>query len=308
MEEIVVNDAPHQLPHVTQDQSFVLVDDVGTLNAHERHAILLPELDTVVGVFDLLEPGQRALVRRDADLDLFLFAVLVDVESRLGRGRGTALGLGDATPDHDARVDPVERLEEDETVAQVLEQVEDGGIDAERVEPEREHARLALALGVEVLDRTVILRLLLVERLEAGMCVEEVRYERKVQPRVSGHEGRRREVFAAADLRRILQDLLRALAEVARLERGARAVVGLELVQQDRVVLAIGDIFAEVVNPVKPRVSDCPSSCNGLSIPPVPPRLLQVIVEPSQEDLIRRQPQQIVDGFPILTKTIQLGV
>jgi len=43
-------------------------------------------------------------------------------------------------------------------------------------------------------------------------------------------------------------------------------------------------------------------------IPPVPPRLLQVIVEPSQEDLIRRQPQQIVDGFPILTKTVQLGV
>ena len=214
-------DAPHQLPDITQDQSFVLVDDVGTLNAHKRHSILLPELDTVVGVFDLLEPGQRALVRRDADLDLFLFAVLVDVESRLGRGRGAALGLGDATPDHDARVDPVERLEEDETVAHVLEKVEDGGIDAKRVEPESEHARLALALSVKVLDRAVILRLLLVERLEARVCIEEVRHERKVEPRVSGHERRRREVFAAPDLRRILQDLLRALTEVARLEWGA---------------------------------------------------------------------------------------
>ena len=138
-------------------------------------------------------------------------------------------------------------MEDDQTVLEVLEQVEHARLDAERVEPEREHARFALTLGVEILDRAIVFGFLLVERGEAGPGVEQVGDEREVEARVSSDEGGRGEVFATANVGGVLEDLFGALAEVFRLKRGTRAVVGFELVEEDGVVLAVGHVAAKVV-------------------------------------------------------------
>lgn len=87
---------------------------------------------------------------------------------------------------------------------EVLEQVVHTRIDIQRVEPEREHARLALALGIKVLnDRSLVL----LERFEARPGVEEVGDKGEVELGVACDERGRREVLAAADRVGVLQDL-----------------------------------------------------------------------------------------------------
>ena len=65
-------DEPHELPYETEHERPRAVDDVGALNPNEVHPVLFAELDGVVGVLDLLEAGQRALVRCDPNVLLFL--------------------------------------------------------------------------------------------------------------------------------------------------------------------------------------------------------------------------------------------
>ena len=166
------------------------------------HAILLAELDRVVRVLDLLEACQLGLVGRDTNILLLLS---LSAGLRLHRG---ALRLVDAAPHNAPGQDLVVRLQNDEPVLEVLEQVEHAGLDAERVEPERENAGLAFALRIEVLDDTVVLRLLLVEGLETRVRVEEVGDEGKVKTWVTRYERCWREVFPATDVRGVLKDLM----------------------------------------------------------------------------------------------------
>lgn len=243
--------APHELPYETEHERPRAVDNVGTLNSDEMHSVLFPELDCVVGVLDLLESGQRALVRRDPNVLLFLAsssaAAVAAVQRRSGRARGVPSRFGDAPPDDRPGQDLVKRLENDQPVLDVLKQVEHPRLDAERVEPEREHARFTLALGVEILDCAIVFGFLLVEGGQARPCVEQVGDECEVEARVAGDEGGWGEVFAATDGGGILEDLFGTLAEVARLEGGAGAFVGFELVEKDGVVFAVGYVAAKVV-------------------------------------------------------------
>ncbi len=178
--------SPHELPDEAEHESLVSIDDVGALDTDEMHAALLAEVDNIVAVLDLFEARQLRLVRCDTNVLLLPIGVRVRLLLR------TRLGLADAAPDDRARHDAVEGLKKDDTVAHVLEQVEDRGLDAKRVEPKCEDARLALALGVEVLDNAVVLRLLLIKRCETGVVVEQIGDEGKVQTRVTGDERGRR--------------------------------------------------------------------------------------------------------------------
>jgi hypothetical protein len=88
------------------------------------------------------------------------------------------------------------------------------GFNAQRVQPQRKRACLALTLRVKVFHDTVVLLLFLVERGETRPGVEEVCGEGEVQTRVAGNEGGGCEVLAAADLVSIDEDLFGTFAEV----------------------------------------------------------------------------------------------
>jgi hypothetical protein len=76
-----------------------------------------------------------------------------------------------------------------------------------------------------------------------------MRDERQVELRVASDHGSRREVLAAADAVRILQHLLCAPEQVALLQWPPGALGWLELVQEDRVVLAVRDVLGKVGDP-----------------------------------------------------------
>ena len=250
------------------------------------HAVLLRQIDRIVGVLHALE-AREPWRRVHADV-LALLRLARDVGTE---GSAAALvRLGHPAPDDAARKHLVEGLQDDEAVLEVLEQVEHAGLNAERVEPEREDAGLAFALRVEILDDTVVLRLLLVEGLETRVRVEEVGDEGEVQARVAGEQRRGREVLPAADVRGVLQDLFGPRAEIAGLQRRERAVVGLELVEEDGVVLAVLDVAAEVVDSATGirigmcwKLTDC--------VPPLPAGCLQVVVEPTKQNLVGCEPE-----------------
>ena len=81
------------------------------------------------------------------------------------------------SPVHAAGDDLVVGLEEDEPVAEVVEEGHHGRLDVEGVQPQGEDAGLALALGVEVIDVGLFF---LRDGVQAGVGVEEVGDEGEV--------------------------------------------------------------------------------------------------------------------------------
>lgn len=133
------------------------------------------------------------------------------------------------------------------THLEILEQVVHSRVDVERVEPEGEHTRLTLALSVKVLD--LGRRLVLLKRRKTRPCVEQVGNECKVELGVAVDHTVRRQEAAAPNAVGVLQHLLGTLVQVLRLEGPLGALVGLELVEQDGVVLAVRDVASEVLDP-----------------------------------------------------------
>lgn len=176
-------DEPHELPDETEHECLAPIDDIGSLNPHQMHPVLFPKLHRVIRVLDLLEPGQRTLIRRDPNVLLFLAV------QRRPRCLHIPLGFRDASPDDRAGEDLVKCLENDQSVFEVLEKVKHAWFDAERVQPEGKDARFTFALGVEIFDRPIVFGFLFVEGCETGPCVEEVGDEREVEAGVSGDEG-----------------------------------------------------------------------------------------------------------------------
>lgn len=129
----------------------------------------------------------------------------------------------------------------------VSEQIVHGRLDVKRVEPQSEHARLALSFSIKVLDALCDNRRFL-ERLQAWVGVEQVGDKGQVQARVTRYERRWCEVLSASDTFCVVQNLLSATGEVCRLERSARALIRLELVQEYGVVFSILDVLAEVLD------------------------------------------------------------
>jgi hypothetical protein len=226
------------------------------------HLILRREVNCVIRVLHRLEAGQLGLIGRHAQVLLLLSLRRDDEPRRAGPDR---LGLIDAAPHNAAGDDLVECLENDQPILEVLEEVVHGWLDAERVEPQGEDACLALAFGIEVLDHAVVLGFLLIKRGKSGMRVEEVGDEGEIETGIAGDEGGYGQVFTTADCFRVLQnlqrgenvemnvtnsitDLLGALSEILGLERPARTLLGLQLVEKNGIVLSVLDILAEVVH------------------------------------------------------------
>ena len=88
-----MRDEPHELPYETEDERPGPINDISTLNPYQVHPVLLPKFHHVIRVLDLLEPGERALIRRDPNVLLFF-----SVQRRSGRLR-VRLGFRDAPPD-----------------------------------------------------------------------------------------------------------------------------------------------------------------------------------------------------------------
>lgn len=174
------------------------------------------------------------------------------------------------------------------THLEVFEQVVHSWFHVQRVEPECEHSSFPLAFRVKVLDRLRCLGLL--QWLQPRPGVKQVGDKGQVELRVTRDETVGSKEPTTANLVGILQDLLRSLVEISSLERVARALIRLELVEQYRVVFSIRDVFRKVAD---------------LSLPS---RSFQVVVEPSKQDLVWRKSQKLLQRLSIVQKTVQFGV
>jgi hypothetical protein len=168
-------------------------------------------------------------------------------------------------------------LQQDVAVFQVLEEGLHHGLDVERVEPQREDAGLALALGVEVVDVGFFL---LGYGVEPRVGVEEVGDEGEVELWVAGDEGGGRQEFAAVEAVGVVEDLFGALVKVGGLERPARACVRRQLVEEDGVVFPVFDVFGEVGDAGVELVRVSLELEMVRNLRPVPFGVLQMVVEP----------------------------
>ncbi|KAI3476329.1 hypothetical protein L1887_62093 [Cichorium endivia] len=160
-------------------------------------------------------------------------------------------------------------------------------LDVEAVEPERKDARLALALGVKVLNLD---GRRLVQRLETRPGVEEMRDEGEVELGVARDHGAGREVLAAADGVGALEHHLGTLHDVGLLQGCAVAQLRLELAEQHRVVFAVRDVLAEVGDAT------------------VPVGRLEVVVDPTKKDLVGGQTEELVERLAVVEEAVELGV
>ena len=166
--------APHELPDHAERERALAVRDIGALDPDEREAVLLADLDGVVGVFHGFEA-------RHAGLDGQVCFVWV-----LGGGcHGVGGRFVDVPPVHGARDYFVVGLEKYCAVFEIIEEAYNGWLDVEGVEPEGEDAGFALAFGVEVFD---FLFFFFRDWVEAGVVVEQIGDEGKVKLWVAGYK------------------------------------------------------------------------------------------------------------------------
>ena len=90
--------------------------------------------------------------------------------------------------------DLVVGLKQDGAVLEVLEEGLHDGFDVQRVEPESEDARFALALGVKIFNLGL---LFLGDGVQAGVCVEQVGHESEVELWVTRNKRCRGQELAA---------------------------------------------------------------------------------------------------------------
>ena len=101
--------------------------------------------------------------------------------------------------------------------------------------------------------------------------------------------------------------------QVRSLQCRAGAVFGRELVQQHGIVFTVRHVLRKVGNTVTtgPKYQLWSSHrlfIIGANSPPLPSGSLQVEIEPPQQDLIRRQPQELFQRLPIIQQPVQFGV
>lgn len=148
----------HELPDHAEGESALTISNIGTLDTNKREAVLLADFDGVVCVFHGLEAHE-----------------LVSVG-------GTLVAVA---PLYRARNDLVVCLKKNGTVAEVIEEGNNGRLDVQTVEPESKDASLALTLSVKVFNISL---LFFSDRVETGVGVEQVGDESKVELGVSSDE------------------------------------------------------------------------------------------------------------------------
>lgn len=136
-------------------------------------------------------------------------------------------------------------MEKDCAVAEIVEERNNGRLDVQTVEPKGEDTSLSLALGVKVVNVSL---LFLGNGVETWVSVEEVGNKGKVELGVSGNKRCGGEELATFEFVGIVEDLLGSLKEILGLKRTTRADVRLELVEEDGVVFAIFDVGREVLD------------------------------------------------------------
>ena len=87
--------------------------------------------------------------------------------------------------------------------------------------------------------------------LQTWPGIEQVGNESQVELWVSSNQGLCGQILAAANLVRILQNFLCSLVNVTRLQGRAGALIRFELIQEDGIILAIRNVFREIVYSAK---------------------------------------------------------
>ena len=117
-----------------------------------------------------------------------------------------------------------------------------------------------------------------------------MRNERQVQLRVTSNQRSGCQILANTNAIGILKHLLSTLEQVRGVEWGKRTLLRNKLVKQHSVVFTIGHVLGEVVNSA------------------VPLGLLQMVVEPTQKNLLRGKTQELLKCLVLLKQTVQLRV
>lgn len=108
-----------------------------------------------------------------------------------------------------------------------------------------------------------------------------------------------------------LTNLFRSKVKIGCLQRRLRTLVGFQMIQKDGVVFTIRHVLREVCHSAQAvpvfRSTAQRLTANSHSLS-VPFGRLQVVVEPSQQDLIRRKPQELFKGLSIVQQPVQFGM
>ena len=118
-------------------------------------------------------------------------------------------------------------LEEDASIAEIVEKGVNGRLDVQRVEPKGENTSFTLAFRIEIFDLKF---LFFGNRVEARVSVEKISNEGEVEFGVSSYKRRRRKKFAAVESVSILEDLFGTLEKISGLEGAAAAEIWSQLV------------------------------------------------------------------------------
>lgn len=118
-------------------------------------------------------------------------------------------------------------LEEDASIAEIVEKGVNGWLDVQRVEPKGENTSFTLAFRIEIFDLKF---LFFGNRVEARVSVEKISNEGEVEFGVSSYKRRRRKKFAAVESVSILEDLFGTLEKISGLEGAAAAKIWSQLV------------------------------------------------------------------------------
>ena len=118
-------------------------------------------------------------------------------------------------------------LEEDASIAEIVEKGVNGWLDVQRVKPKGENTSFTLAFRIEIFDLKF---LFFGNRVEARVSVEKISNEGEVEFGISSYKRRRRKKFAAVESVSILEDLFGTLEKISGLEGAAAAEIWSQLV------------------------------------------------------------------------------
>jgi len=252
VEELQVVDAA-ELPGNGEDALLVHVEDV---HATDSHA--------------LLTDGVLAHVKS---------VVAVALVVKLGH----LLLLDDFLPVNAARLDMIADLKEGNSVGQIEVKVVDKAIiEAEGVNPVAEGAFFGGA-GIIIGD------LIAFVGDETVPSVKDLSDEERVDLRVSSHKILARDDISNFDLLRVGDHLIGAIGQVFGFKGVETALLLVELVQDVGHGGRVGDIFAEVGDPL------------------LLARLFKVVVDPSNEDILGLQLQEVVHVLVFVLQVEDLG-
>jgi hypothetical protein len=253
-------------------------EDVKHVGAHH-----LPDNGQSEGLVGLVDIVTGNTDKREVKLLTELNGVVAVLELLHVTTHGTEGRLVNLGPVDDTGLDLIEQLQEDETITEIFVQGVDIRGNTERVHPVSEGLLLAGLLNN--LDN-------LLNGLKSREVVEQVGDEGQVELGVTSNDVGGTDELAAVHLVSLLKHLLSALAGVRLAQSSGinTQVLGGDLLEEDGVGLRVLDVTTEVVDAL--RVT------GGT----------EVIVDPTDENLVRWELEEILNGLSGLEETVELRV